>query len=118
MTPPSAPECTRVLGQLAKRITGALAHDERVSFEALVDSATDGYELRGSYFRTDLHGDVRRPSYRFARTVVPIQTLLQSTPGRLIEVLAAEMQHLWSLLKPRPLPKFRIRTRGPRRLAA
>ena len=116
--PPSAPECTRILGMLAKRIASPLAPDERVSFEARVDSTTDGYELRGSYFRTDRHGDVRRPSYRFARTVIPVQTLLRPTPGMLIEELDAELRHLWSLLKPRPLPKFRIRTRGPRRLAA
>lgn len=74
--------------------------------------------LRAEQFRVDGHGDMVRNSWRMATATIDAWWWKHGAPGRIIEDVQTEMQRLFRALNPPPLPRFRIRTRGPNRLRA
>ncbi len=99
----------RPLLESHKRRTPWYPANERTTLRSSIPGHLDGYTIRLDSFRVDRDGNMIRSTFRHAADDIDMRSLYSGSKYVVIREVDSVVSYLWSLLFPRPLPRFRIR---------
>lgn len=92
-----------------------LPTNERLDLELFVVDKTDEYEVHADFYKLRSDGMIYEPSWRHARVAIGPRELRHAMlrgGSEVVALVRSCVDYVVKLIRPDPLPVFRIRTRG------